>query len=362
MALPGWLDPEPAHVPTFPAIVTLIVGYRNAEDVVVCLHALSTSVIQPEFEIFVAENGGFDGMGALTRALSRDASPCRPATGTLPIIAPSTLDTPTYRLVRPDGYDGARVHILQMPDNLGYAGAINTCLRPLLEIPGWTAAWILNPDTAPSPVALRELALESRRRNRGMISSRLVAMQGEHPSCSRGLKWHKFTARTTVVALEPRPGFAPDPGDIEAQLDAPSGASLYVTRSLINRIGLMDERYFLYFEDLEWGHRAKAIRELGHAHNSIVPHKGGTTIGSAPNRAARSSLSVYLEFRNRILFVRHTDSAWLAWTVAMQLVHVAAFIFTGSAGNLIFAARGVWAGLRGETGRPDGVFPPLRVP
>jgi hypothetical protein len=43
-------------------------------------------------------------------------------------------------------------------------------------------------------------------------------------------------------------------------LGSPSGVSIYVTRQCLERSGFMDERYFLYFEELDWGYRAKNWR------------------------------------------------------------------------------------------------------
>ena len=66
----------------------------------------------------------------------------------------------------------------------------------------------------------------------------------------------------------------------DLELDAVNGCMMLVKRSLINKIGLMDEKYFLYFDDLDWSlrairkgfksvycHKAKAF------HNTSQPHK-----------------------------------------------------------------------------------------
>ena len=112
----------------------------------------------------------------------------------------------------------------------------------------------------------------------------------------------------------------------------------------------MDERYFLYFEDLEWGCRAKRVGGIGYAHRAVVPHKGGTSIGKG------SSISSYLEIRNRIHFVRDKYPAWLLWTILMQIVHVAAHGTAGKPKNMIVAFQGLVAGIRGEVGRPDWIL------
>jgi GT2 family glycosyltransferase len=348
---------------TLPTVAIIIVGFRNADDIVGCLRSLGRATSQPSFEVFIAENGGAEGMAALEDALTEVTSPCQPAPDLHAIFdLTAACSATTFRLRRDDPNAATCIHVAEMPENLGYAGAINAWLRPLMHLPGWQAVWVLNPDTEPAPSALFELADHAARRNRGMVGSRITTTGQADQVRSRGLQWRKFTARTTTIDFEAAASVEPDPEAIEARLDAPSGASLYITRDLIDRIGLMDERYFLYFEDLEWGCRAKALGMLGYAHRSVVPHKGGTTIGSASNRASRSRLAVYLEFRNRILFVRDKHIAWLPWTALMQSIYVAAFIATGSFANMLAAGCGLLAGLRGEVGRPDWMLKSHEAP
>jgi GT2 family glycosyltransferase len=340
-----------------PEVAVIIVGFQNAADVVGCLRALGRTRPAPRFDVFIAENGGSEGFTGLRTALTARASPCRQVHDARQGIARSPGSAEMhFSLPRIDGEDDVRVHVAQMPENLGYAGAVNAWLRPLLQRPGWRAAWILNPDTAPTPSALFELSEHSSRRNKGMVGSQIVCTALPGHVQGWGLSWRNVTSRTVAVGSGAAGAVEPDPDIIEAQMDAPNGASLFVTRQLIERIGLMDERYFLYFEDLEWGCRAKRLEELGYAHRSVVPHQGGTTTGSASTRAGRSRLAVYMEFRNRILFVRHQHHAWLLWTVLMQILHAVAYLPSGSFANVLAAGQGWFAGLRGETGRPGRVL------
>ena len=342
---------RPASGPDSPAskIVVIIVGYYNAGDVVCCLRALAKARCEPVFDIFVAENGGPVGAAALLAALSDDWQLCSPirvpdavrgcaAEGTIYsfVLAARTCATET------------RVHVLQMTDNLGYAGAVNACLRPLLRTDDWHAAWILNPDTEPAPSALFELAVYADKHGKGMVGSKIAPQPSTPPVSNCGLRWSRLSARTVSIQSDTLEGRGDD-----LPLDAPSGASVLVTRALLERIGLMDERYFLFFEDLEWGYRAKQLGQVGFAEKSVVWHQGGTTLGSFGTRKTRSQLSVYLDFRNRILFVRDKHKPWLVWTAFMQLVHLATFIPSGSFSNLIAGGLGLLAGIRGEIGRPD---------
>jgi N-acetylglucosaminyl-diphospho-decaprenol L-rhamnosyltransferase len=335
-------------------VVVVVVAFRNAFDVADCLRALASAQTEPTFEVFIAENGGPVAMDTLINVLVANGGPCRSVLEPdLPIASSLMLRRQVFRLISGGGTLGSRVYVAEMADNLGYAGAINAWLRPLLQVPGWEGTWILNPDTEPTPSALAELVAHSVRRGKGMVGS--CTTSPAYPDCvhSRGLAWRKLVAKTLAVDYHAPITPAPNPDDVEARLTAPSGASCYVTRNLIEQIGLMDERYFLYFEDLEWGCRAKHLGEISYAHGSVVPHKGGTTIGASGSRAKLSPLAVYLETRNRILFVRHRYPAWLPWTVLMQILHVGAFGAVGALKNMMAGFQGLVAGISGEVGRPD---------
>src|SRR5690606_19980013 len=116
-------------------------------------------------------------------------------------------------------------------------------------------------------------------------------------------------------------------------------------------IGEMDERYFLYHEEVDWCLRRGAAR-LGYGHDSIVYHKHGATMGSSSDRKRRSRLSVYLEERNKLLLTRRFYPAIYPVVVLTTLVLTAQYLRAGAFANFRTALAGWSAGLRGETGAP----------
>ena len=104
-------------------VAVCIVTFRNVEDVVVCLKALSRST-HTDFEVVICENGGPEAFERLAAAI-----PAKLAGGQ------------AVRAVLSDG-------------NVGYAGGVNRGLR---ETPDADAWWVLNPDTAPQDDALQRL-------------------------------------------------------------------------------------------------------------------------------------------------------------------------------------------------------------
>lgn len=336
----------------------VIVGYSNPGDVVECLTALARAASRPCFEVFVAENGGPAAFDALVASLTDPGGPCVLAREEPPRgLADVGLRQQRLRLANSEGAPTQFVNVSEMEQNLGYAGGVNAWLRPLMAISGWSSAWVLNPDTAPAPDALAELARYAAESGKGLIGSRLVAMDSPDRVQTRGLRWRKLRATAEAIDFGAPASREPDSAEVERQLDAPSGAATYATRTLISRAGLMSEHYFLCYEDLEWGLRAKALgATLGYAHRSIVYHKGGSTIGTSSRRAGRSKLAAYLEARNSILFVRAQYPRWVLWTVLIGFVQTVLYLVFGAAANARASLEGLLAGIAHEVGRPDDVL------
>jgi N-acetylglucosaminyl-diphospho-decaprenol L-rhamnosyltransferase len=341
---------------TLDAIPVIIVTFRNAVDAERCLRALARLETTPRHAVYLCENGGSAAFDRLVAILTGPDGPCELDPSPPVLAGRRFVRTIRLRLPTSDPNQPVAVHVGEAIDNLGYAGGVNSWLEPLLAIAGWQAAWILNPDTEPAADALKELAKYAASHGRGMVGSQLRPQLSPDLVHCRGLAWRKWRAATLAVDFRTPASFCPPPETVDRRLDAASGASCYVTRDCIERIGLMDERYFLYFEDLDWGLRAKKYCGIGYAHGSIVSHVGGTTIGTSASRRTQSPLSVYLDFRNRILFVHNNFILWLPWTIFAQFAEVAEFARIRAFRNMRAALRGTVAGLMGQTGRPDDIL------
>jgi len=324
----------------------LIVGYNNAEDILHCLAALSRAAASPRFNIFICENGGRAAYDQLTGRLV--------AEGLCIDIGPIEASAPfveARRLILRDR--DAAVTLGCARSNLGYGGGVNAWLRPLMNREGWKGAWILNPDAEPAPDALAALVARAETGGKGMVGSTILeAGSAEVIRFRGGLRWRKLSTRCVALGLGDRLDAAFDLAAIEGAMDSPSGASMYVTRRCIEQIGLMDDAYFLFFEDLDWGVRAKKLG-LGYASASVVAHKRGTTTGSAERGQGLSRLSVYLQHRNAIHFVRRHYPWSLPVRVALSLAFALRFLLRRAPDSCMAALAGAAAGLRGEWGAPD---------
>lgn len=332
-------------------VAVLIVGFRNPTDIRQCLAALSHADIAPSFDVFICENGGESAYRQLIETLVDDHGPCQAADGS---TRPDRPETGRFVRVRRLRFRTrpSTVWIGCATENLGYAGGVNAWLDHLWRIAGWKGLWILNPDTEPRPHALAALVERAEVGNKGMVGSTIL--DSDRPGRVRfrgGLHWQRFPARGIAIGLGERLDAPHDISAIEAAMDSPSGASMYVTRSCAEKIGPMDESYFLFFEDLDWGVRAKKLG-LGYASGSIVSHGRGTTTGSARSAAAIPKLTVYLQHRNGVHFVRRHFPWALPARIAISLLYAARFLIRRAPNNFLAVLEGVLAGLRGEVGRP----------
>ena len=77
------------------------------------------------------------------------------------------------------------------------------------------------------------------------------------------------------------------------------GAAMLFPREVLEKVGLMSEYFFLYYEDMDWGRRVRnAGYEIGYVHNAKVYHKDSVTTGqNSPN-------FTYYNNRGRLIYMR----------------------------------------------------------
>lgn len=101
------------------------------------------------------------------------------------------------------------------------------------------------------------------------------------------------------------------------------GAAMMIKRSVVEKLGMMAENYFLYYEELDWVHH---IKQNGFKvvvdHRSYIFHKESISTKKA------SPLKTYFQTRNRILFMRRNFSGlqrvlfYLFFTLASVPKHI----------------------------------------
>src|SRR5690606_7256217 len=81
------------------------------------------------------------------------------------------------------------------------------------------------------------------------------------------------------------------------------GAAMMCRNKDLEKVGLMDENYFLYYEELDWCEKFKRNgKKIWFTGKAKVYHKESISVGK------ESILKTYFLIRNRILFIRKNTS------------------------------------------------------
>ncbi|WP_262268054.1 glycosyltransferase [Microvirga yunnanensis] len=211
----------------------------------------------------------------------------------------------------PDGTDAPIFHstssmpsitLIKAERNRGFAAGNNIALRKALQA-GYQSFWLLNNDTEVLPDTLDWMLSRIQEDARiGMCGSTLV--YADHPEIVQNLGGGGFLrlkGRGYGLGQGIPASQRVDRSAVERELRFVSGASMLVTREFLESVGLMEESYFLYWEEMDWAARSSGRFRLGYAPQSIVFHKVGASIGTS-DFGESSPLSDYYMTRNRIRF------------------------------------------------------------
>ncbi len=155
------------------------------------------------------------------------------------------------------------VKLLENKRNIGFAAGNNKAI----EKAKGELILLLNSDTVVFPDSFEKLVnFMDRQKDAGAATAKLVLPDGALDLAShRGFPtpWNAFTYFFKLEQLFPNipifSGYHQTWKDFDAihQVDAISGACFMVRRKVVRKVGLLDERFFMYAEDLDWCLRIK---------------------------------------------------------------------------------------------------------
>jgi len=238
--------------------------------------------------------------------------------------------------------------------NLGYARGVNAGLRAASE----EDVLILNPDVVVVPGSIEALARCAADRPRaGIVAPRLAHSDGRlQYSARRFYNW-----RTLLLRRAPLGPWAERTRAVREHLmaewdhedtrpvDWVIGAALYVRRRAIRDVGLMDERYFLYFEDVDWCQRMwRHGYEVVYCAEARMVHEYARASAGLTPRSVRAHAAGLLRFAEK----------WSAVLYAMtqhrhRLAQIATLLLDAAAAAAAFLlAYGIRSAMGGLLSRP----------
>lgn len=205
----------------------IIASFNTREYLADCLRSVVNSNGAERFEVFVVDNGSTDGSAEMVRR----------------------------------EYPG--VAVISNEENIGFARANN---RALVESRG-RYILLLNPDAEVRSSTLSEMVeLMDSRPDVGLSGVKLIRGDGRmDEACRRGFPTltAAFAKLTRLDRLFPNSRLLSrynlryrDP-DGEYEVDAVVGAFMFFRRSVLEEVGMLDESYFMFGEDLDWCYRVK---------------------------------------------------------------------------------------------------------
>jgi hypothetical protein len=191
-----------------------------------------------------------------------------------------------------------RGRVVRSAENRGYAGGANLGIRAALDADA-DVVLVLNNDVrvlaGATTAALAALAEEPRI---AVVGPKVLAR--EDPA-RLWLAWGDVTWRQSLVAL--RGAGKPDgPAFGRARdVDWVAGCAMWIPRAAIETIGLFDESFFAYHEEVDWCARARAAGwRVAYRPAAVVTHTGRGASGTAASIRIRK----YFAARNSVLFAR----------------------------------------------------------
>lgn len=274
-------------------VYAIVLHYKNADDTINCVNSLQQCSYK-NLKIVVVENFSQNGSGEKIKCALPDLT------------------------------------IIEANQNNGYAGGMNIGARYALQN---NADYILllNNDMLFEPdfiEPLVELSLSDAKI--GIVSPKVLYMHDKNKIYCAGGEYKPF--RCGAVNMY-RGMSANIYGNEIREITSAEGSCLLVKRSVFEKVGFINEDYFMYFEDLDFSTRTREHFKLMYNNNSVVYHKAGAGL----NWSNFSPLYYYYFTRNRLYFYRNSNLLMkayaLLYTVANSTSKIIVLLVDSISGN-----------------------------
>ncbi len=239
-----------------PSVAIVLVNWNGWQDTVECLHSLKNISYQP-YEIILVDNGSTDN-----------------SVFQIQKIFPS-------------------IQLIETKKNLGFAGGNNIAITYALQ-KKVDFIFLLNNDTIVDPLVLEELTHAALQKPKGGIfGAKVLRYQDPSTIDHMGGFWNSSIAEFDSPFL----GKKEEEGSSMQQVDYVSGCAFFVKKELFEQIGLLDEKFFLLWEESDFCARAKRNGcEIWTVPKAKIWHKISASFSGKPHLQ-------YYWWRNRLLWL-----------------------------------------------------------
>lgn len=295
-----------------PRVYIIIVNYNGWKDTIECLESL-LKLKYENFRIIVIDNSPDASSYEGIRRWATEGFSVETAFPDLVFpLTPKPLKdfahTTEQQLL--DKNHTSKIMLVKAYGNQGFSAANNAGLKYALRMNDFEFAWLLNNDTVVAPDSLSQLVAcmsDGDKHRVGILGAKV--MEYENPAIIQSAGGGRLIRPLALSKLIGRGQLDSGQFDLDnLRMDFVAGTSMIVRKGFLKDVGLMDEDYFLYFEEPDWAERGRKHKwKIHYCYRAVVYHKGGATTGgkgySSKNKGS-TDLSDYYFQRARVLFTR----------------------------------------------------------
>jgi GT2 family glycosyltransferase len=247
-----------------PSVFAVVLNYNGAEDTRECIYSLQQSSY-PNLKIVQVDNASTDGSAEF--------------------LARTFPDLP----------------LIRQPTNGGYAAGNNAGIRYALENKA-DYILIVNHDVIVEPGFLEPMvSMMQREPDIGVVNPKLFYQSNPNEIFSAVSEFSYWRCTGRNIGSNKTACQSPT---LECDVSNICGAALLVRRRVFEVVGLFDERFFMYFEDVEFSRRVREQFRLAYTARSVGYHKSGG------GKGWRNYTELYLFYHTRNRFLVFNDASW----------------------------------------------------
>src|SRR3989344_693812 len=293
-----------------PCVFIIILQYNNPQDTIRCLNSVK-ELGYTNYDVIIVDNGS-----GVNPVKSRKAGAPKELFDGVKYV--STIEDRVENEGNSNSY--TKYKILSTKYNLGYSGGNNVGIKYALER-GADYIFILNPDTTIEKNILTKL-IETAESDPQIGILGPAIDEGDKTTYGGKIEWlkpelsHLVVEPLSILSGSTTKYYIP-------------GAAMLIKKAVVEKNGLLDECYFLYFEDADYCLRAqKAGYKL-----AIVPE---TTVYHRPSSSTKTlgaPLLLHYHYRNAHLFNWKNGPLWARfalpfWSIFIIIKQLIKIIFT----------------------------------
>ena len=298
-----------------PCVYVVLLNWNGWQDTVACLESVFASD-DVNFKVVGCDNASSDGSLSYIEQWAQGhlATKVEGHPRLYPLRRASQASVGFQSIRLEELGDGASLTgivppltLLDNQANIGFAAGNNTGIDYAMSQPEMTHIWLLNNDTLVEPDCLKNMLDRLDESTVPAIcGSRIMFYDApEVVQAMGGNSYNRWRGDSSMsLGRGLLQGELKETAWYESKLDYLCGASILLPRTFVDAVGLMEESYFLYYEELDWMLRAKGRYRQLIADAAVVYHREGSSIGSASWQRGPSLLSEFYKFRNKLAFTR----------------------------------------------------------